>query len=385
MSENRVTNLEEFLSSWKDNAKYFEMLGLMASLSRLFSENDTPYLDYRLAENLFCEYFHAINDARSCTAYDARISKLGIGIKTFILTGSDTSTEKIAEFNKLKPQLNGLRNIELARKLGQFRNDRIQFSNDTYNVQDRQYHIVGRKKGLLRVFNSPYDFVDIDKIQDVKENQSSIIFNDGINEYTFNKSKSVLMRRFVVCDDFQDVKVDILDNPLSILERLLTGRTPHGLSYKHPMEKGVNYVVLPLYSVRDKKVPEKSGLNQWNAGGRQRNEDEVYIPVPRIIHINYPDFFPNSKDDNFELELPDGTVLTAKLCQSGLKGLMSNPNSALGEWILRKVLRKAPGELVTMDDLNKFGIDSVIVEKISLKHYKISFSTDYENYESFIE
>ena len=80
------------------------MLKLMAQLSRLFSENEVPYLYYRLTENLFCRYYAAINDARSCTAYDARIAGIGIGIKTFGIS-SGSSTEKIAEFNKLKPQL----------------------------------------------------------------------------------------------------------------------------------------------------------------------------------------------------------------------------------------------------------------------------------------
>lgn len=101
------------------------MLGLMASLSKLFSENDVPYLDYRLTENLFCKYYNAINDARSCTAYDARFVGLGIGVKTFILN-NNASTEKIAEFNKLRPHLVYLRGIELAKKLAEFRNSRCQ-------------------------------------------------------------------------------------------------------------------------------------------------------------------------------------------------------------------------------------------------------------------
>lgn len=71
---------------------------------------------------------------------------------------------------------------------------------------------------------------------------------------------------------------------------------------------------------------------------------------------------------------------------------MSNPNSALGEWILRKVLRKKPGELLTIKDLDIYGIDSV---KIISTHktnntgeriYKIAFSnTGYEDYCSFID
>ena len=43
-----------FLKDWNKNNEYFEMLSIMGSLSKLFSDNTTPYLDYRLAENIFC-------------------------------------------------------------------------------------------------------------------------------------------------------------------------------------------------------------------------------------------------------------------------------------------------------------------------------------------
>ena len=89
-----------FLEKWQSNEQYFDMLVLLSSLSNLFSDNSVPYLDYRVAENLFCKYFNAINDARSCTAYDARLGTLGIGIKTFGI--KKTSTEKIAEFDRFK-------------------------------------------------------------------------------------------------------------------------------------------------------------------------------------------------------------------------------------------------------------------------------------------
>ena len=118
MQTNNIRNLKEFLNCWTSNEKYFDMLKLMAQLSRLFSESDIPYLDYRLTENLFCRYYQAYNDARSCTAYDARFSTVGIGIKTFILKNNQ-SVEKIAEFNKLKRTLNGLHGIDLAKQLGQ--------------------------------------------------------------------------------------------------------------------------------------------------------------------------------------------------------------------------------------------------------------------------
>lgn len=398
-----VSTSTQFVSNWSSNTQYFEMLKLMASLSKLFSENSIPYLDYRLTENLFCKYFNAINDARSCTAYDARIGDLGIGIKTFGIA-SGASTEKIAEFNKLKPQLDPFHGLELAEKLAKFRNDRIDFADNTYGVSERLYHIVGRVNGALRIFNSPYRRIDISRISRVSENSSSLSFQVDDDVYNFNKSKSVLMKRFTLPDEHTDIIVDILDDPLEALSFLLNPLNPsspvspqqiqhfHQVTLFQPRIKGVDYVVLPLYSTRGRIaiVPQKSGLNQWNAAGRRRDENEVYIPVPRSLNSNYPNFFPGH-EVSFILILPTGEELSAKICQAGDKALMSNPNSALGKWILRTVLQKQPGELVTMDDLVRFGIDSVLIEKTHTQDntgqekYKISFTTsDYESYEDFI-
>lgn len=117
----------------------------------------------------------------------------------------------------------------------------------------------------------------------------------------------------------------------------------------------------------------------------------MYIPIPKIIHKLYPEFFPN-RDCPFQLILPDGNSLSAKVCQDGGKALMSNPNSALGEWILRKVLRKPIGEVVTIDDLYTYGIDSIKIvsthqtNSIGEPIFKIIFTdADYEDYTTFID
>lgn len=387
MQTSNFSNLKEFLTGWNSNDKYFEMLGLMASLSKLFSENDVPYLDYRLTENLFCKYYNAINDARSCTAYDARFSCLGIGIKTFILN-NNASTEKIAEFNKLRPYLADIKGEELAYKLSEFRNERMRFADDTFNVNESQYHIVGRSSGLLCVFNVPYERINVDKIRNVKDKGASISFEDDKNFYSFNRSKTVLMKRFEVPDVYRDVFVDILSDPLTLLEQLLNNKPK---DIYRPIVKGYDYVILPLYSTQQKgEVPEKSGLNQWNAGGRLRNANEVYIPVPLKIHHLYPDFFPQ-RDEPFELQLPDGKKLSAKICQQGGKALMSNPNSDLGEWLLRKILKKKEGSIVTKLDLDTFGFDSIMVvntHKVNdegLKIFKLEFAENQINFQKFIE
>lgn len=386
MQTSNFSNLNEFLTGWNSNDKYFEMLGLMASLSKLFSENDVPYLDYRLTENLFCKYYNAINDARSCTAYDARFSRLGIGIKTFILN-NNASTEKIAEFNKLRPHLADLKGEELAHKLAEFRNERMRFADDTFNVNESQYHIVGRSSGLLRVFNVPYERINIDRIRNVKDKGASISFEDDKNVYSFNRSKTVLMKRFEVPEVYRDISVDILSDPLTLLEQLLTDKPK---DIYRPIVKGYDYVILPLYSTQqNSEVPERSGLNQWNARGRARNANEVYIPIPSKINKLFPDFFPQ-RDEPFELQLPDGRNLSAKICQDGRKALMSNPNSDLGEWLLRKILKKEEGSLVTKLDLDTFGFDSIMVintHKVNddgLKIFKLEFAENQTNFQEFI-
>lgn len=125
------------------------------------------------------------------------------------------------------------------------------------------------------------------------------------------------------------------------------------------------HVILPLYSMKGGiHVPQRSGLNQWNADGRLRDASEVYIPIPQLINDHFPEFFP-SRNQSFVLRLPNRQALTAKVCQDGDKALMSNPNSDLGEWILREVLNIRPQTLVTYEMLLGRNIDSVIVTKIN--------------------
>ena len=42
------------------------------------------------------------------------------------------------------------------------------------------------------------------------------------------------------------------------------------------------------------------------------------------------------RDSEFKLTVPSGEVFTSKVCQDGSKALMTNPNKAIAEWLLRK-------------------------------------------------
>ncbi len=88
------------------------------------------------------------------------------------------------------------------------------------------------------------------------------------------------------------------------------------------------------------------------------------------MHKKYPNFFPK-RDQDFSLQIPTGEVFSAKVCQQDSKALMTNPNKALSDWLLRKVLQLKEGELATMEKLDKLGFDSVIIMKDKNGNFKI--------------
>ena len=84
------------------------------------------------------------------------------------------------------------------------------------------------------------------------------------------------------------------------------------------------------------------------------------------------------------MHLPDGNVITAKVCQEDGKAIMSNPNKVLGKWLLRDVFELPEGTVLTYEMLERFGVDSVIFTKLGELEYKIEF-TDIGTYESMIQ
>ena len=50
-------NLDFYAIDKEQNKNYAKSLSIIATLSRLFSDNTTPYLHYRIMENLFCDCF----------------------------------------------------------------------------------------------------------------------------------------------------------------------------------------------------------------------------------------------------------------------------------------------------------------------------------------
>ena len=350
--------------------KYIEYIQVACSLSKLFSESDKPYLAYRLTENLFCECFGADNVSRTDSSIDAKIGTVGVGIKTFVETGTKKAPfQKIAEFDRDSGSMNNLRDIDLVRRISELRNQRLELTKRIYGVSLLVYHCITRGAGSVRISEFAMENIDESRLKVLSDTQKgTVLFTDGKNRYKFVRSKSTLYTEFDLSEPVIDFGAHIIDDPLSIFDEI-AGKIPD-------MQNAAvrSFVLLPLFSTKkgEKSVPEKSGLNQWNAKGRIRNYDEVYIRVPSSIHKASPGFFP-SRDIPFRLILPDGSVLSAKICQTNDKALMSNPNSALGDWILRKVLKVGPGELVTYRLLEELGIDHVSITKNNAEEYSIDF------------
>lgn len=305
---------------------------------------------------------------------------MGVGLKSFVCNGN-SSTEKVAEFNSLSRTLQDFKGKELALKLGEFRNDRINLANRVYDIENSLYHIVARKEKELLLFETDYNIIDIDSIHCVKDNKASLQFEDRNNIYTFNYSKSTLFRKFIIPQNAFRLPIDIIEDPYTLLLELFE-ENKNLKTAKDKLVKGENYVILPLYGIKNKEkfVFDKSGLNQWNANGRKRDFGEIYIPIPKQIHKNYPGFFPK-RDKDFNLQIPTGEVFTAKVCQQDSKALMTNPNKALSDWLLRKVLQLAEGELATMEKLDELGFDSVMI----IKENDNSFKIDIMKTNAFIE
>jgi len=366
-------------SQSEKQVNYYErLLKAVGSLSRLFSEAPEPYLAYRATENLFCKAFEAENLSRSDASADASKNKMGFGIKTF-LEGNGRSMQKVAEFNSDHAVFHALATEDKIKKIAELRNKRIETTKRIFGLDNIVYHCVARRVGKIIVFETPAPLIKIGGIKNIRTTGNTIQFSDPSADYSFSNSKSVLYKRFVTGNILLEVPVRILEDPFSQIDKLIE----EGKLIFAPI-KVQPHIFLPLYSMRGgvKHVPEKSGLNQWNASGRPRDPNEIYIPIPAWIHEKFPKFFP-PRDEAFELTLPDRTAMSAKVCQDNSKALMSNPNSALGKWLLRDIMNLKERELLTYDKLQMIGLDTVVVYKIDSKTYDIDF-TRIGSYEGFM-
>lgn len=362
--------------------EYKKMLSIIGNLTLLFSESDSPYLPYRAHENIFCKYFEAENLSRADSSADAKKSNIGIGLKTW--TGNND--QKIAEFGKLREKYSNLIGLDLVKKISEYRNERIRITKNIIDVDTMIYHIIKRIPNTMQIIEHSFDFIDIDNIKLIEKrgNINNTYFTDNKHTYHFSTSKNTL---YMIFDNYQileEFHVEIMADPYNYLMNMSTNNMITQVNSNK--SDYTNKICLRLYSTKTdgtKFIAQKSGLNQWNAEGRKRNPNEIYIPFPAEDRKISNGFFPQ-RDEIFDLQLPDGLVIKSKVCQQDGKAIMSNPNKVLGEWLLRKVFELPEHTLITYEMLEIFGIDSVIFTKLEENKYKIDFS-DIGTYEDFIE
>lgn len=381
--------------------RYSEALKIVLKMTLLFSDNTAaPFLHYRVAENLFCDFIpNTTNLSREDIAIDAKTiitdeqgekHVVGIGNKTFLHNNGNT-LQKIAEFNKDRSMYDNLTPKEKIKKIAELRNLRLQLCIDMHDITELIYHCVTRDNlGIVRLYNTPMDFIDIKNIKMTSVSEASIFFEDGKNDYSFNLSKSTLFKRFKFTElsPIAEFEVEIDEKPLETLAKAFhVELDTNFITEVSSVSINEEYIILPLYSFspsKGKHVPPKSSLNIWNAAGRKRDPNEAYIGISQKIHAfinnkyqsNSLKFFP-SRDTAFRLILPNGESLSAKLCQDNSKALMTNPNKDLGKWLLRKVLKLEEGEVLTYDKLLELGIDSVRISQVDVSGDELIYSIDF--------
>jgi len=276
-----------------------------------------------------------------------------------------------------------------------------------HGINQMIYHVVKRVPNMMQILECAFDYIDIDAIKLIpnRGNDNNTYFTDGNHTYHFSVSKNTLYMIFDDLEMLDSFEVGIMDDPYLFLMTLnqrvsevvlpmdYVGYQGDVLETKR-LVRDINkpMLCLPLYSRKgpdkEKFVAEKSGLNQWNAAGRVRDVNEIYIPYQSIDRQRDLTFFP-PRDTSFTLHLPDGTEISAKVCQEADKNnpligksIMSNPNKVLGKWLLRDVFELEEGTVITYEMLELFGVDSVIFTKNGELDYSIDFA-EIGTYEKF--
>lgn len=386
--------------------EYIEFLKIFGALSGLFKDNQEginarkPYLYYRNHEQLFARVFDVEDLTRKDSAFDAlgkwENDRIGIGLKTWIHT-KDKTYQKVAEFNKLAPEvisplIKEGTSEEVIRKVSELRNERIMLDKRLYKTNRDVYHYITRDDDVMNIIETSYDLIDINSLELISDGKT-YTFKDKYHNYKFYTSKSVLLEEFDAseCEIVEQIPIEQFDNPFELLRMINISNDICKIAEENESYEVIHQeIILPLY--QDKKegpfVSPCSGINirhskPKNKGSNTpRPEYEIEVRVSTWIHHIFPKFFGlNAFDENqikdkelndFDLILPDGRVLRGRIKQENGKSLQTNPQGALGEWILKDVLGLENREMVTIEYLNSLGIDSLKIIKLNDKRFKIT-------------
>lgn len=416
---------DEQREEYKD---YLKMYGaLSAMFNQKSSENGAPYLDSKFQETIYAKSFNSEDVDIGNTPHDIRSTfgsdRIGIGIKTWL--SSKPSYQKVMQLKRYKDEINPYINEntkdDLAYIIAKIKNDRLITDYKRLGLKDDKniYHYVTRDRGQLTLSETSYPLVNIDKLRPGKLAKSSFSFTDGYKEYKYTFGDSQIWMRFGEKESdthtLEQIPISIIDDPFSFLSNAF--KNYNGV-YVPESSMQRDYLYLPLYSYKYKRVLEGSGLNAWNndhpktkGSTTPRPEAEVYIPIPKALWrkrpywvdpgvdmSNYAEYKKKTGSSNYHINLhmPDGQVFPAIFAQSDFKSLQTKPQSILGKWILdvlgiknpiRENYNKPSKEIVTMSLLKKLGYDSVKLwheDPDNLREVWIDFA-EYGSFERFMK
>ncbi|MGL5639675.1 MAG: hypothetical protein ACRCW7_10105 [Cetobacterium sp.] len=402
----------QFLDTEKDEYKKF--LKIFGALSALFKDTtegtnaQKPYLYYRNHEQLFARVFSVEDLTRKDGAFDMLLDKgserIGIGLKTWIHS-NDITFQKVAEFNKASNLIKYGDPENVIRQVAELRNERLLLDKRLHNTNKDVYHFITRDDGVMNIVEGEYRLIDLDSIELTKYSDKSYEFKDQYHNYRFNKSKSTLFKKFDASETevIEKISIEQLNDPFELLEKLHVD----GMSLQQSLDllkqkesstkKSKESIYLPLYQDKGEGriVTASSGVNMRHGkpkaigSNTPRPEFEIEVRISTWIHRVFPGFFGidafNSEEiatSNFNLILPDGRKLAGRIKQANGKSLQTNPQGALGEWILKDVLGLENREVVTMELLEKLGIDSLKITKVDDNNFKITVAETFA-YEKF--
>lgn len=395
------------MSIWERYSKeqreqYILFLQVYGALTNLFRQKKgdlIPYLDSKFQETVFAKVFEAENVDIGNTPHDVLSvfsdMRVGIGIKTWM--SSKPSFQKVMQLKKFQSEINSLKNDlgELAYRISEIKNERLRIDYERLGLSYNSniYHYVTRDEGVFTINECAYPLIDLNNLTNFEISDTAFLWSDGQKEYKYTFGDSQIWQKFdsskkdsLLLNKF-DIK--IIDDPFDFLLKSYLNLIS---SMQIDDNRDIVEIYLPLYSFRSKEVERSSGLNAWNARPKNKNSNiprplnEIYIPVPKLFHKKYPNFFcsnilssiderknsENKPEIRFHLQLPNGKTIPALLTGDNLKHLQSGSlteidpstgkhygQSALGQWLLVDVLGLKERELVTREWLIKKGTDSV--------------------------
>lgn len=400
---------EKYTNEQREEYKnYLKMYGaLSAMFNQKSSETGAPYLDSKFQETIYARSFDSENVDVGNTPHDIESEingkRYGIGIKTWL--NSKPSYQKVMQLKRYKDEIDPLANRnhleELALKLAEIKNSRLETDYKRLGLveQNNVYHYVTRDKGKVVLTETSYPKVDIKTLKPGEFTKSSFYFSDGLKDYKYTFGDSQIWMKFndnkKDYDILDTIDIDIMEDPFLFLKNAFFESDS---TNEYTINNGIlvpkqsvkrDYLYLPLYSYRSKKVEAKSGLNAWNADPKNKNSNvlrpkgEAYIPIPKIVWKKHKYWFDKSVDMSdykaykqntgknsytFNLHLPDGQVIEAGIMQDNFKSLQTSPQNILGSWILdvigfknpqRTEARTPAKEVVTLEMLRQKGFDSI--------------------------